>query len=102
KIMLSCIKRAITIGQFSIRFLRNRIGKKVETGTKSSGTVGGSPHTALQLHIFCRRSKIRKIYPKSTLAFGIVKRNSVEGNVNPRCIAASYTKITVANSRSVV
>ena len=63
----------------------------VDTGSESTRTVGRCTGTTLNLHVFYTRSKIRKIHPKYRMAFGIVNRNTIGGNIDSCTVRASYS-----------
>ena len=84
------VERAITARHLGIRIERKALSAHIHARTESARTIGGGAHTALNLHIFKRRSKIGRVHPVDFMALGIIHRNIVGGNVDASGICATH------------
>src|ERR1700704_3456115 len=89
--VLPCIERAVAVADLSIGFWIELIRGQTESSSESAGTIGRSTHAPLYLDRTDRRRKIRKVNKKSSLAFCIIVRNTIDGHIDPCGIGASDT-----------
>ena len=92
------IERTIRPIKSYIRFSDKFTSLHIDASSESTRTIGRCTGTTLHLHVFYTRSKIRKIYPKHRMTFGIVNRYPIGGNIDSCTICTSNSDRSITDA----
>ena len=94
------IERTVRAVELGIRFHCRTFRLHIDAGSECTCPIGGRSCTALHLHILYGRRKVRHIYPKQIMAFGVIHRYPVHGDVDACTIGSAYTEGCVTDTGS--
>ena len=94
------IKRSISVIKRNIRVAVHFIGGNINGCAKSTGSIGGTAHSSLNLNAAGRGGNIRQVYKKSPQAFRIIIRDAIKRNIYPCCIRSTNTYPGISNAIS--
>ena len=81
-----------------IRRSTQAVGGHVHTRAKSSRTIGGGAHTALELNVIDRRHQVGRVHPVEGVRLRVVEGNAVVGHIDTLSHGATHAHAGVANA----
>ena len=96
------VVRAAAHAHQAPRLAPNLGGAQVHRGPEGGRPVGTGAHAALHLHVLRTGGQVRQVHQEGPLAFGIVERHSVQGDVGASGIRAADPHAGVADTCSCI